>query len=127
MRGWCWLWPWIILLWIRFSKVSFEGVELLLPKLAAVLDPFDGFGHRARSQTATMNPPFPVSVEQSRALEHAQVARDRRRRDLERGRQVSDGCLAMSEALEDAAANGVGKRGEDGVERAGLILNHQVK
>lgn len=55
------------------------------------------------------------------------MPRDRRRGDLERGRKVSDGSLATGETLQDAAADRVGQRGEDGVEGAGFILNHQVK
>ena len=74
-----------------------------------------------------MNTPFLVAVEQARALEHPQVARDRRRRHLERGGQISDGSLAAGEALEDTAPDRIGQRREDGVEGAGSILNHRVK
>jgi hypothetical protein len=121
------VWPWIVLLWFRFGEISFERVELLLPIFAALFDPPNGVVHRARAQPAAVDPPFLLAVEQAGAFEHAQMPRDRRRGDVERGRQVSDGSLATGETLEDTAADRIGQRGKDGVEGAGLILNHRVK
>jgi hypothetical protein len=112
---------------LRLGEVSLERVELLLPKLSAVLDPFDGIVHRPRPQPAAVNAPFLLAVKQARALEHAQVPRDRRRGHLKRSGQIADRSLTVREALEDAPANRIGQRGEDGVEGAGSILNHRVK
>jgi len=121
------VWPSIILLWFGCGKVSFEGVELPLPKLSALLNPFDGIVHRPRAKPAAVDAPFFVTVEQARAFEHPQVARNRRRRHLKRSSQISDRSLAMRQPLENPAADRIGQRGEDGVERAGSILNHRVK
>jgi hypothetical protein len=99
----------------------------LVPKLAALLDPSDSVVHGVRAQPAAVDPPFLLTVEQTGAFEHAQVARDRRRGDLERGREVSDRGLAVGKTFQDASADRIGERRKDGVEGTGFILNHQVK
>ena len=47
-------------------------------------------------------------------------------RHLVRRRQLAYRELAFGERLEDAAARGIGERGEHNIEAGILILNHQV-
>jgi hypothetical protein len=55
------------------------------------------------------------------------VARDRRRGDLERGREVADRGFAVGKTFQDASADRIGERRKDSVEGTGSILNHKVK
>jgi len=73
-----------------------------------------------------MHAPIFVTLDQSRAFEHAQMLRHGRKRHVVRRSQVADGGLAESELREDAAAGRVGKSTEGGVEDRDWMLNHMV-
>jgi hypothetical protein len=60
------------------------------------------------------------------ALEDPQVFRYGRKRHFVRCGKIADGCFALREPREDAAAGGVGKRGKRAIERLRLIVNHMV-
>ena len=68
---------------------------------------------------------LPAADDQTRALEHLQVARDRGQAHRERLGQLADCRLPLREARQDRAARGIGECGEGPVEL--LILNHVVQ
>ena len=101
---------------LRVGEVLLESVELPLPELAVVSDPFGCALHRLGSQPAAMHASVLVAHDQAGAFEDAQMLRDGRKRHVVRRGQIADGSLAKSELRQDAAACGVGKRAEGSVE-----------
>jgi hypothetical protein len=101
---------------LRVSEVLLESVELPLPELAVVGDPFGGAFHGLRSQAAAMYAPILVALNQSRVFEHPQMLRNGGKRHVVRRGQIADGSFTESELREDAAAGRVGKSTEGGVE-----------
>src|SRR5437773_10374744 len=83
-----------------------------------MFEPIRRLPQRTRAQTADAPLRMHASLDQPRALEHVQVARNRRQRDVERLRQVADRRLAPREPGEDRAARRIGERGENDVELA---------
>jgi len=84
------------------------------------LDPFAGLRQRSRDQLELVNAPTLTAGEETDVLENAQVFRDRRRRYVERRRQLADRCSAVGEPSDDRAAGGIGQRREQPVERIRL-------
>lgn len=107
-------------------EVLIESVELPLPELAVVSDPFGRALHRFGSELAAMHAPVFVALDESRFREHAQMLRHGGKRHVVRRSQVADGSFAESELREDAAASGVGKSAKGGVEGRARMLNHKV-
>jgi hypothetical protein len=64
------------------------------------------------------------AADEAGAFEDAQVARDGGGGDGERLGQPRNGGTSVAQALDDPSANGIGERGEDGIERG--IVNHLV-
>jgi hypothetical protein len=67
---------------------------------------------------------FPPARDQTRALEHLQVPRNRGQTDRERLGDLVDGGLALGQVREDRAPRGVGKRGERAGEVVGLLFTY---
>ena len=65
--------------------------------------------------------------QKARALQHAQVTRNGRRRDPERGRQVAHRDLSSRQPFDDAAPDRVGQGRKDYVQGTRRMLNHNVK
>jgi len=63
-----------------------------------------------------MHPAVFMSHHEAGAFEHAQVFRDRGQGHIIRGGQVAHGSFALRQARQNAAAGGIGERGESGVE-----------
>ena len=112
---------------IGFGKKLLKRIELSLPEAAAVGDPFGGVRHGARVQATMMHPPAFGTRQQTGVFQHAQMPRDRRSRDMERLGQLADSRLGVRQPFDDAAADRIRKSRERGVNRGGLIFNHQVK
>src|SRR3954452_3203751 len=107
-------------------QVSVESVHAGLPGALARLHPVDrlveGVGlHAARPQLGVA-----AARDQSGALEHLEVARDRRQAHRERLRQLADGRLALRQAGQDRAARRVGERGEGEAELVGLHVTRRL-
>jgi hypothetical protein len=111
---------------LRLREVLLESVELPLPELAVVGDPFGGALHGFGSEPAAVHAPVFVALDKSRFREHAQMLRHRGKRHVVRRGEIADGSLAKSKLREDAAAGSVGKSAEGGVEARVRMLNHMV-
>jgi hypothetical protein len=61
--------------------------------------------------------PFAAPLDQASSFEHAQVAGDCRRADLEPPANIADGQFASrQQSLDDRPPGRIGKRGEHGIE-----------
>jgi hypothetical protein len=72
-----------------------------------------------------MHTPILPPLHEPGALEDSQVFRHGRERHFVRRGKIADGCFALREPREDAAAGGIGKCGKRAIERL-LIVNHMV-
>src|ERR1051325_3129159 len=106
----------LLLLLLQCAQESFEAVETLLPEFAVVLDPLSDVLERRGLETA--RPPLRLAStgDESRALEHFQMLRDRRETHLERPRQFENRCFARGKPRQDGPTRRIGERGERGVE-----------
>ena len=111
---------------MRFFEKTCKGLELLFPELPVTLDPFGrilhGLGNEAAAVDSSVLPPR----DELCPLEYPQVLRYGGEGDVVGRGQVADGGFALRQARQDAAAGGVGKRAERGVEIQFGILNHAV-
>ncbi len=98
-----------------------------LPEPAVPLDPAGGVPHGARDQPATADAAVFGVRDQARPREHPQVLVNAGEGHRERPRQLGDRGLARGKPGEDRPAGRVRERGEGGVERALVMLNHVVK
>ncbi len=74
-----------------------------------------------------MHPPAFGPCQQTGVFEHAQMPRDRGRRNRERRGQLADGGFSPRQPLDDAAANRIRQSRERGIDRGGVMFNHLVK
>src|SRR5919198_556975 len=81
-----------------------ERVETVRPEASVAGDPFRGALDRADDRPAASLPPGLLARQEPRALEHAEMLRDRGERDVERLGQRADARLAAGERHEDRAA-----------------------
>jgi hypothetical protein len=91
-----------------------------------VVEPVERPRERGAREVHAVQPPVALAHHEPRALEHAHVPRDGRRRHLERLGELADGGRAGRKALQHMAASGVGERREHGVERVDVTINHMV-
>jgi len=75
-------------------QVRSEPVELLLPEPAVAVDPGGRLAHRSREEAAAPAAALAATLEQTRALQHAQMFGDRWQGDSERAGEFADGRLA---------------------------------
>src|ERR671914_2331640 len=101
------------------AQVRFEPVHPGLPRPLARLPPLNRLVERVGLQPARPPLSLPAADDQSRALEHLEVARDRRQAHRERLRQLLDGRLALGETGQHGAARRVGESGEGQAELIG--------
>jgi hypothetical protein len=99
--------------------VGGERIERSLPELAVRLEPRLHGSQRVGVQDAPMDAAVDVSSDESRALQHLQVPRDRGEGHRERCSELGDGRRAASEAGKDTPAGRVTECAKDEVE-AGL-------
>jgi hypothetical protein len=103
---------------LGFIEIGVQGVELLGPEPPVGGDPLRGFAHGIHHEAAAADPAFLLADEQARLFEHAQVAGDRRERDIEGRREIGDGGFAAREAREDRPARRIRECREDDVQGA---------
>jgi hypothetical protein len=101
---------------LRVGEVLLESVELPLPELAVVSDPFGCALHRLGSESASVHASVLVAHDQAGAFEDAQMFRDGGKGHVVRRGEIADGRFTESELREDAAARGVGEGAKGGVE-----------
>jgi hypothetical protein len=118
------LWPWGIR-WLSLFEVGCEHIELGLPELSVVRDPRERVAHRDSMERRSAHSTFLLYRCQSRALQHAHVLGDRRKRHRESRRKLADRAVAGGESCEDVAPSGIGESEERVVEGAGTV-NHTV-
>lgn len=73
-----------------------------------------------------MHAPVALAHDEARLLEHAQVPRDGGRGHAEGFGELAHARRSRRQPLEHLAAERVGERREDGVERIGSTINHVV-
>jgi hypothetical protein len=106
-----------------------QGIELVIPVSAVVLDPAGSIFHGFRSEMAAVDATVNFATEEACRFEDAKVFGDGGEGDAKRGGEFGDRGLALSEAGEDGAASGIGKGTEGRVEEGGgcgRIVNHMV-
>ena len=101
--------------WGCFQQFG-EGIELRFPETPVVIDPICRFAQWPRAQPANAPLRIDPPLNQPCALEHIQVARNRRQRDVERFGEIADGGVAAGKARQYRAARRIGKRSEDAIE-----------
>lgn len=108
-------------------QVAGERIEALGPEFVVTRQPHGRFLHGLRRQSATHHASFLQALDQPSVLENAQVLHKAGQRHVVRLRQLGNGEGAVAQRRENLAPRGIGKRGEDRIERCILILNHKVK
>jgi len=98
----------------------------LLPEAAVAVDPGGRLAHRAREEAAAPAAALAATLEQARALQHAQVFGDRWQGDSERLGEFAHGGLAGPQPRQDGAPRRV-REGREGVAQDGFMVNHMVK
>ena len=88
--------------------------------------PCRGFLHRCGIQFATDDAAFLGTGDQSRRLQHGQVLHEAGQGHGVLLRQFRHRAAAVLQLRENAAARGVGQRGEDQIELGVFIVNHLV-
>src|SRR5829696_2568832 len=114
------------------AQMRLESVHPGLPRLLARLHPLDRLVKRIGLQPARPRLRLPAADDESRALEHLEVARDRRQAHRERLRQLVHGRLALGEAGEYRATGRIGEGGEREAELVGRhvtvrLINASIK
>jgi hypothetical protein len=103
-----------------------EPVESGTPETVVVVEPRECRGERAAGQIHAVHAAIDAARHEPGGLEHAQVPRDRGRRDAMRPRQFTHERGALSEPLEHVPPHRVRQCGEDVVQWVVLIVNHIV-
>jgi hypothetical protein len=93
-----------------------EPVESGAPETVVVVEPRQGRGERAAGQVHAVDAAIDVARHEPGGLEHAQMTRDRGRRDAVRARQFTHQRGALGEPLEHVPPHRVRQCGEDVVE-----------
>jgi len=93
-----------------------QRIELPFPELPVFFNPFGSAFHRRGGEPAAMDAAIFSPLDKPGVLEHAQVFRHGRKGHFIRCGEIADGRFALSEASEDAATGGVGKRGESTIQ-----------
>src|SRR5258707_8245638 len=110
-----------------------ETVEALAPEAPLIGEPAGGVVECARAQPAAPVLTVANAADERGALEHLEMARDRRQRDGEGRGELVDRALALHQAREDRPPRRIGKRGEGPVEIGSrhhltyLLINIYVK
>jgi hypothetical protein len=114
-------------------EISRQGVELVLPEDAIVLDPAGGVFHGLGSEAAAVDAAVDFAAQQAGALQDAQMLGHGRERDVEGRGELGDCSFAEGQAGEDGSAGGIGEGAEGGVEQGGVgergerqTFNHMV-
>jgi hypothetical protein len=92
-----------------------QGVELVFPEHAVLLDPAGGILHGLGSEAAAVNATVDFAMEKSGRLQNAEVLRHGGEGDVKRLGQFGDGGFAEGQAGENRAAGGIRERAEGGV------------
>ena len=100
---------------------------MLLPVTTVLGHPPGRLLDRTDERPAAAEPALPLARQQPGTLEHAEVPRDGGQGDVEGRGQLTHRRLAARQRAQDRAPDGIGERGEDGVEAGGRMLNHVVK
>jgi hypothetical protein len=74
-----------------FAQQDFEPIEAVVPVTTIMLKPLDGLFHRLSFQSAGSTLGVATSVDQARALQHAEVLRDRGQRHVKGLGEFADG------------------------------------
>src|SRR4051812_22930754 len=118
------------------AQVRVESVHPGLPRPLARLHPLHCLVERLCLQPARSPLSVPAADDQSGALEHLEVARDRRQAHREGLRQLVHGRLALGETGDDRAARRIGQSGEGEAELVGrhvtvwlinVIIKYQLR
>src|SRR5919106_3464166 len=108
------------------AQVRFESVHSGLPRLLARPHPLHCLVERLGLHPARPPLGLPAADDQPRALEHLQVARNRRQAHGEGLRQLVHGRLAFGEPGEDRPSCRIGESGEGEVELVGWHLTSSL-
>src|SRR5574342_482387 len=116
-----------LLLPFQFLNNLVQLVEAYVPELAVPLDPCRLFLQSAPAELAGPHAPDLLRGDEPRPLQDADVLLHARQGHVELLGKVRDRSVGTSELLQNAAAGGVRKRAERGVEAGFRILNHVVQ
>jgi hypothetical protein len=100
-----------------------QGVELLFPETAMLVQPFGGGLEQPSRQSAIGDTAFLHAPDQPGVLEDPEMLRNRRRRDVERFPEIAHRTFPCREPFDHRAARWIGERGKYQVER--MILIHR--
>ncbi len=107
----------MVLLCFGKFEIACQGIELVFPETAVLLNPGGGLLHRRGGEAATMHAAVNLTREKAGGLEDAQMLRDSGEGDVEGLSQLGDGGFPEGQARKDSAAGGVGEGGEGGIQR----------
>ena len=122
-----------LIIWVLLSlilgafEIFSERIELALPELPIGLNPIRRRLERCCLKRAESHPSIFVAGNEARIPEHTEMTRNRRKRDIERLRQIADRRMTGGESRKNGAPGRVGEGRENTGERLGFILNHYVK
>jgi len=104
---------------LRLFQKRGQIVQPFSPEASVMVDPVRGDPQRRGPQPAHAPLRVDASFDQASALEHPQVARHRRQRDVERLGEIADCSLAACEPRQYRAPRRIGERGESLVQVRG--------
>src|SRR5690606_29206109 len=100
--------------------------ETGVPELAVPLDPCRLFLQPAHAELARPHPPDFFRGDEPRLFQDADVLLHAREGHTELPGKLRDRRVRMPQPFQDAASGGVRERGERGIQRGALTLNHTV-
>jgi len=104
----------------------FQRIQPVQPKGCKLFERRADFGKRTRVQVKAVVLARAHTLQNAGALQNLEVARNGRRRNLERLRQFRDRAVRARHAKEDFPSRPIRKRAEDLVDFTNLMLNHSV-
>src|SRR5215468_12554720 len=113
--------------WVHAVEVAFESIQVRGPKPTVLLDPGSGVFEWPGIQAAGTPLRLAAAQDQSGALKHLQMLRDRGHGHLEWFSEFGHRGLAQSQPGQDGASSGVGECGESRAEQVLHVINQSVK
>jgi hypothetical protein len=97
-------------------EVGGEQVELVLPETAIAIDPLHRVAQRLDLERSASRASLALNAREASALQHADVLRDRHKRDVIARRELADGVRPRGEPAQNVAPRGIGEGSERRVE-----------
>jgi hypothetical protein len=107
-------------------KITSERIELVVPEMLVVGNPFRCFLHGRGVDFAAHDASFFQPFYESCCFQHGQMFHEAGQRHVMRMRELADRAAAGFQLREYTAARRIGQRGKHEIEVGVFIVNHKV-